>query len=98
MRQLGGNVYKIPHFSKEKNARAGNLRENALCPRDVYEAAKSHLDDVDVEAMEQALMSERNECRAMDRLARQLEAMTVDEDLLVSLEKMGIVPINIEDE
>ncbi|KAF0684171.1 Aste57867_23839 [Aphanomyces stellatus] len=99
MRDGEDNTYKIPHQSKDKLARKGRLPMNAVCPADVYDAAKSKLDGADAVAMEHKISEEVREARAMIELTRVLEGMDLDDnDLFNALQDLGIEPICIDDE
>ncbi|KAF0684492.1 Aste57867_23532 [Aphanomyces stellatus] len=94
--RFGDNTYKVPHHSKVKNERVGNLRQNARCPRDVFLAAKAYLNATDAAAMERDFEAERREDEEMNDLSRRLQSMAMDEELLDALKRMNIVPISVE--
>ncbi|ETV74095.1 hypothetical protein H257_11397 [Aphanomyces astaci] len=77
MKCFGDNAYKVPHLSKEKQARLGLLSENFRCPSDTYDSVKRSVDSVDCTVMEKKFQEELDEARSMHELAQELERIAL---------------------
>ncbi|KAF0684476.1 Aste57867_23545 [Aphanomyces stellatus] len=76
----------------------GRLPMNAICPCDVFEAAKAKLNTADAAFMDSKVADELREDRATFELARALEAMGLDDDVADALDDLGVELICLDDE
>ena len=100
---FGDNSYKLPHLSKEKHARKGQLPENLLCPDDVYHDAMAKLAELDRTDIAQVFDDEVREAQIMIELSRELELVSLEdsestEEVLGILEELDIEPIRLDSE
>ncbi|RHZ28064.1 hypothetical protein DYB37_011743 [Aphanomyces astaci] len=100
MKCFGDNAYKVPHLSKEKQARLGLLPENVRCPADTYDSVKRSLDSVDCTVMENKFQEELDEARSMHELAQELERIALCDDETVDelMAEVGIDPISLDND
>ncbi|KAH9095366.1 hypothetical protein LEN26_017857 [Aphanomyces euteiches] len=75
----GGNDFKLPHASKDRNARCGKMLDNAVCDKDAYQEAIEHLNSEDALSMEAALKKEVDELRAENELIDLLEGAALND-------------------
>ncbi|RQM29510.1 hypothetical protein B5M09_013078 [Aphanomyces astaci] len=100
MKCFGDNAFKVPHLSKEKQARLGLLPENVRCPADTYDSVKRSLDSVDCTVMEKKFQEELDEARSMHELAQELERIALCDDETVDelMAEVGIDPISLDND
>ncbi|RHZ07823.1 hypothetical protein DYB26_012031 [Aphanomyces astaci] len=100
MKCFGENAYKVPHLSKEKQARQELLPENVRCPADTYDSVQRSLDSVDCTVMEKKFQEELDEARSMHELAQELERIALCDDETVDelMAEVGIDPISIDND
>ncbi|RHY41501.1 hypothetical protein DYB38_013685 [Aphanomyces astaci] len=100
MKCFGDNAYKVPHLSKEKQARLGLLPENVRCPADTYDSVKRSLDSVDCTVMENKFQEELDEARSMHELAQELERIALCDNETVDelMAEVGIDPISLDND
>ncbi|KAF0694848.1 Aste57867_14312 [Aphanomyces stellatus] len=96
---FGDNTYKIPHLSKMKLARDGQLPWSLLCPRESFDNAMNLLSSMDCAELDRTFAIEMEAACELDDLSRELEAIALGggeaEELL---NDVGIMPIEIHDE